>query len=53
MQALLLEINKAVNNSSNGKLNQKKAKEYRQKYRNILKTGKKECPIDKTTEGPA
>jgi transposase len=43
MQALLLEINEAVNKAG-GCLNKKMAKSFRSRYRNILTRGDRECP---------
>lgn len=52
MQKLLLEINKAVGKTKSAKLSMKKSKKYREKYREILKAGRKECPLPETPEGP-
>jgi transposase len=43
MQALLLEINKAVE-AEGGRLTKKVAKKFRSRYRNILTRGDRECP---------
>ena len=53
MQALLLEINSAVGKSKSGKLSISKSKKYREKYRDILRAGKKECPLPEPPQRPA
>lgn len=52
MQKLLFEINKAVGKNKSGKLSKPKSKKYRNKYRDILEVGKKECPLPEIPEGP-
>lgn len=44
LRDLLLQINNEVNSNTNGMLDKNIAIEYRNKYREILKAGDKECP---------
>lgn len=45
MRLLLLEINEAVNKTKSNKLSKKRSSQYREKYRQILLAGEKECPL--------
>lgn len=52
MQALLLEINDAVNKAG-GCLTKQTAKNFRSRYRNILTRGNRECPAPKAKADPS